>query len=364
MTGARSPRRRVLVCGLVALVVGSSCAAGPVTRGRIDGLNAIVKNAEANGAMRCAPRELAVAKAHIAFAQVRLEQGNLSDAQNHLEIAEPNAHAALANSPADRCSEAPVPAREGDRDGDGILDTFDSCPDQRETYNGYEDIDGCPDDPDTDKDGVPDSRDACLLEPEDKDGYLDDDGCPDPDNDLDGIPDEKDKCPNEPEDPDGFQDDDGCPDEDNDNDTVKDVEDQCPNTPGQPTGARPGCPSLVVVTAKEIRITQQIQFDFNKATIKAVSFPILDAVYDVLAANPKITIEVQGHTDNVGQAAYNQKLSQQRADSVKAYLVKKGIGDTRLVSKGYGMAQPLVPNNSESNKALNRRVQFIRTESP
>ncbi len=356
-------RARVLACGLVAIVVGSSCAAGPVTRGRIDGIDAVVKKAEANGAMRCAPRELALAKSHLLFAQVRLDQGNLSGAQGHLQIAEPNAQAAFANSPADKCGEEPVLAREGDRDGDGILDEFDSCPDQRETYNGYEDIDGCPDDPDTDGDGIPDSRDVCPLEPEDKDGYLDDDGCPDPDNDADGIPDDKDKCPNEPEDPDGFEDDDGCPDEDNDNDTVKDVDDLCPNTPGQPTGERPGCPSLVVVTAKEIRITQQIQFDTNKATIKAVSFPILDAVYDVLAANPKITIEVQGNTDNVGAAAHNQKLSQQRADSVKAYLVRKGVPDARLVSKGYGMAQPLVPNNSAANKALNRRVQFIRTEA-
>jgi outer membrane protein OmpA-like peptidoglycan-associated protein len=357
-----STRIQTLTAGVVAVVVASSCGGGPVARGRIDGLNAIVKQAEANGAMRCAPRELALAKSHILFAQVRLDQGRFSDAERDLDIAGPNAQAALALSPADKCTEAPVPAREGDRDGDGILDTFDSCPEERETYNGYEDLDGCPDDPDSDKDGIPDSHDACILEPEDKDGYLDGDGCPDLDNDADGVPDEKDKCPNEPEDPDGFQDDDGCPDEDNDSDTVKDVDDQCPNTPGQPNAARPGCPSLVVVTAKEIRITQQIQFDFNKATIKPVSFPILDAVYDVLAANPKITIEVQGHTDNVGNAGYNQKLSQQRADSVKAYLVKKGIPTTRLVSKGYGMTQPLVPNNSESNKALNRRVQFIRTE--
>jgi OmpA-OmpF porin, OOP family len=355
-------RVQALTAAIVALVVGSSCAAGPVARGRIDGLSAVIKKAEANGAMRCAPRELALAKSHLGFAQVRLDQGKFTDAQGHIEIAEPNAHAALALSPQDKCAEAPTLAREGDRDGDGIADTFDSCPDQRENYNGVEDLDGCPDDPDTDGDGIPDSRDQCILQPEDKDGYLDDDGCPDLDNDADGIPDDKDKCPNEPEDWDGFQDSDGCPDEDNDNDTVKDVDDQCPNTPGQPNAARPGCPSLVVVTAREIRITQQIQYDFNKATIKPVSFPILDAVYDVLAANPKITIEVQGHTDNVGNAAYNQKLSQQRADSVKAYLTKKGLPDARLVSKGYGMTQPLVPNNTDANKALNRRVQFIRTE--
>ena len=82
----------------------------------------------------------------------------------------------------------------------------------------------------------------------------------------------------------------------------------------------------------------------------------------MLSANPKITIEVQGHTDNVGQAAYNQKLSQQRADSVKAYLVRKGVEGSRLVAKGYGMTQPLVPNTTAPNRALNRRVQFIRTE--
>ena len=101
----------------------------------------------------------------------------------------------------------------------------------------------------------------------------------------------------------------------------------------------------------------------GKATSKPVSFPSLDAVKDVLVGNPKVTLEVQGHTDNVGAAALNLKLSQQRADSVKAYLVKAGIPESRLVAKGYGMNQPLVPNDSVTNKALNRRVQFIRTEA-
>ncbi len=357
MGGAR--RRGIIALLAAAALVVSSCS-GPVMRGRIDGLNAVVQQAEQNGAIRCAPRELALAKAHLRFAATDLEQGFAVDAEKHLAIAEPNAQAAFTLSPVEKCN---IDGRDGDRDGDGIPDSLDKCPDVRENYNGFEDLDGCPDDPDTDGDGIPDSRDACMLEPEDKDGYLDEDGCPDLDNDGDGIPDARDKCPNQAEDPDGFEDEDGCPEEDNDKDTVLDVNDECPNTPGQPNGVRPGCPSLIIVTAREIRITQQIQFDFNKSTIKPVSFPILDAVKDVLVANPKIMIEVQGHTDNVGQAQYNLRLSQQRADAVRGYLVAHGVEASRLVSKGFGMNQPLVANNTEGNRALNRRVQFIRTES-
>ncbi len=345
-------------------VLLAACAQGPVLRGKISGLANVVQQAEHNGALKCAPRELALAKAHLRFATTDLDQGEMSRAEDHLMIAEPNAHAALEASPAEKCTDAaPKP---GDRDGDGILDNVDKCPDQREVYNAFEDEDGCPDDPDTDNDRVPDSKDQCMLDPEDNDGYLDDDGCPELDNDADAILDAKDKCPNQPEDMDGFQDEDGCQDPDNDGDTVLDVDDQCPNTPGAPGGERPGCPkknSLVIVTAKEIRITQQIQFDFDKATIKPVSYPILNDVRDVLRDNPKITLEIQGHTDNVGQAAYNQRLSQSRADSVRAYLVANGIASDRLMSKGYGMTQPLVKNDTAANRTLNRRVQFIRTES-
>ncbi len=356
--GARAVLAVFAIAGLGA------CAQGSVMRGRVDGLTQIVDSAEKNGAIQCAPRELALARAHLHFAAVDLDQGEMSEAEKHLAIAEPNAHAALKNSPPDRCAEGPhAKPTAGDRDGDGYADAVDKCPDKPETWNTFQDEDGCPDDPDTDNDGVTDSMDTCPTDPEDKDGYLDADGCPDPDNDADGILDVSDKCPNEPEDMDGFEDTDGCPDTDNDKDSVLDVDDFCPNTPGQPGGAKPGCPGLVVVTAHEIRITQQIHFEFNKAGIKSDSFPTLDAVRDVLRDNPKIKLEIQGHTDNVGNAAYNQKLSQSRAESVKKYLTDHGIEDARLVPKGYGMTQPIVPNTNEKNRALNRRVQFIRTEA-
>jgi OmpA-OmpF porin, OOP family len=325
---------------LAAILLVSGCAQGPALRGKIRGLSTTVADAEKNGAMTCAPRELAVAKSQLEFAEIDLDQGQFSNAVAHLEKAEPNALAAFSMSPADRCT-----SRE-------FIEVAPAPP---------------PEDKDTDGDGIPDSRDQCLLEPEDKDGYLDDDGCPDPDNDADGIVDTADKCPNEPEDYDGFQDDDGCPDPDNDGDGIADLEDYCPNTPGVRGGDKPGCPkknALIVVTEKEIRITQQIQFEFNKSVIRpGISFKILDEVVGVLNDNPKITLEVQGHTDNVGSDAYNMKLSQARADSVRAYLVGHGTDASRLTGKGYGFHQPLVPNTTQANRDLNRRVQFIRTES-
>jgi len=354
------------LCGF-ALMVG--CSQGPAMRGKIAGLTDIVEQAERNGAIRCAPRELAVAKSQLEFATLELDQGFISKANAHLWKAEPNAHAAYFLSPPQYCAERgfvevarPAP---GDRDGDGYLDPKDKCPDQPETYQGFQDDDGCPDDPDTDGDGITDSKDSCVLEPEDKDGYLDEDGCPELDNDLDGIADTADKCPLEAEDPDGFEDDDGCPDPDNDKDTVPDVKDQCPNEIGSTSQEPLGCPTkpaLVIVTDCEVKITQQIHFEFNKDKIRPESFPVLDAVVEALQKIQSIKIEVQGHTDNKGAAAYNKNLSDRRAKSVMKYLLEHGVEMSRLASHGYGFERPLVDNSTEQNRALNRRVQFVRTE--
>jgi outer membrane protein OmpA-like peptidoglycan-associated protein len=130
-----------------------------------------------------------------------------------------------------------------DRDGDGILDRDDKCPDVAEDKDGFQDDDGCPD-PDNDGDGIPDLKDKCRDAAEDFDGFQDEDGCPDLDDDHDGIPDAEDKCRNEPEDIDGFQDEDGCPDPDNDGDGILDKVDLCPNAPEDFDGYKDGdgCP--------------------------------------------------------------------------------------------------------------------------
>jgi OOP family OmpA-OmpF porin len=356
-------RRGASTAAVFALLSLLGCAESPRLRGKIAGLEKVLEQAERNGAVRCAPRELAVARSQLKFATIELDQGFISKASTHLGRAEPNAHAALMLSPPEYCAERAF-VEAGDRDGDGYPDNVDKCPDNPENFNTFQDEDGCPDDPDTDNDGVPDSADSCVLEAEDKDGYLDEDGCPEPDNDLDTLLDAADKCPLEAEDFDGYEDSDGCPDPDNDKDTVPDVKDQCPNEVGSTTDEPLGCPKnrFVVVTDCEVKITQQIHFEFNKDRIRPESFQVLDAVVEALNRNPAIKIEIQGHTDNVGAARYNKDLSNRRAASVRKYLVSHGVGAERLTSMGYGMERPIVDNSTDQNRALNRRVQFVRTE--
>lgn len=350
---------RDLMALCVALLLMVACGSASQREGRIAGLEELTDQAERNGALKCAPRELALARSQLTFAALEMDQGSLMRADEHIWAAEPNARAALALSPPEHCARnAPE-----DSDGDGYADPEDKCPQEPENFDGYQDDDGCPDSSDADDDGIPDERDACPLTAEDVDGYLDTDGCPETDNDLDSLADAADQCPMAAEDPDGFEDSDGCPDLDNDRDGVTDLQDQCPNEIGSATREPLGCPdqTFVMVTDCEVRITQQIHFATNRATIRAMSYPVLDAVVDVLSKNPSIKLEVQGHTDNRGSASHNLNLSTRRALAVQTYLVSHGVSSERLVSKGYGFEWPLVPNNSKRNRALNRRVQFIRT---
>ncbi|MGE5784267.1 MAG: OmpA family protein [Myxococcales bacterium] len=340
-------------------LLAPACVDTNVLKGQLENVAKVAANAKLNGADRCAPRELALAESHVHFAQLELAQGFPSTAEKHLMIASPNATAALALSPPDVCILVL------DRDDDGIPDSEDKCPDKPENYNGFEDVDGCPEDPDSDGDGLVDSKDSCPIDPEDLDKYLDADGCPELDNDADTVLDPSDQCPLEPEDPDGFEDEDGCPDPDNDQDQVIDVEDQCPNEAGSTDSDPRGCPkkpALAVITDCEVKITEQIHFEYNKALIRPDSFPVLDAVTEILKKMPKVKLEIQGHTDNRGTAAYNLGLSDRRAASVVKYLVEHGIETDRLSSRGYGFERPMVPNDTDINRALNRRVQFVRTE--
>ena len=228
-----------------------------------------------------------------------------------------------------------------------------------------------PVDKDTDGDGIPDSKDKCPTEAEDKDGFQDEDGCPDPDNDGDGIPDASDKCPNEAEDKDGFQDDDGCPDPDNDGDGIPDAADKCPDQPETKNGFQDddGCPDEIPEKLKAFTgAIQGINFKLGDADLAPTSAATLDKAVAVLVEFKDIKLEIQGHTDDLPlkskKFADNAALSQARAESVKAYFVKKGIDESRVTAKGYGDSQPvedpkgLTGGKLNAARAKNRRVEF------
>jgi OmpA-OmpF porin, OOP family len=349
----------------LALAVGAAlvlCAcAGSRVRSQTAATAGLIATARDHGAQRCAPVELAMAESHNDFAAHQLDEGNLHDARHEAEIAETNAQLAIDKSPKDKCvdKDAPPPGP-GDLDGDGILDNVDKCPRIPEDKDGFQDEDGCPDD-DNDQDGITDKLDKCPNDPEDRDGFEDSDGCPDPDNDKDGIPDTADKCPNEPEDKDGFEDEDGCPDPDNDKDGIPDIADKCPNEPGVPPDGCPKKYNLIVVTEQKIELKQTVFFDTNRATIKRVSFALLNDVAQAMKDNPKMNVEVQGHTDSQGNDNFNLKLSQKRAESVRTYLIKKGVTSDRMVPRGYGENVPIADNRTAEGRGQNRRVEFVIT---
>ncbi len=267
------------------------------------------------------------------------------------------AYDASCHQPAATTEEEEV-AQAGDTDHDGILDDVDQCPTEPEDVDTWQDQEGCPD-PDNDSDGVLDVNDGAPLEPEDPDGFQDPDGVPDPDNDQDQVLDVNDGAPLDPEDRDGFQDQDGVPDPDNDQDTVLDTADECPTAPGRPQDH--GCPRSVRLDEETgtIIILQRVEFATNRDIILDRSFPILEEVRAVMAANPQLTrVRVEGHTDDRGRDDRNLDLSRRRAISVMRWLVEHGIDASRLTGIGCGETHPIDSNASADGRQANRRVEF------
>jgi OmpA-OmpF porin, OOP family len=443
---------RILVV-VVALATTLSCV-GPGVQKQADAVRVDIEKARKSGAYQCAPRELALAETSVDFAENELAQGDFLRARQHIEVAVTNANAALANSK--ECAPKRVLIKtKTDKDGDGILDDVDACPDQPEDKDLFEDEDGCPDpdndqdtvlDPldkcpntkgpvenegcpygDKDGDGINDKVDACPDAPEDKDNDRDEDGRPDVDLDGDGVEDCTEGCPLLPtknsagkevpapicdsctvgtpeltkEDKDNFQDEDGCPDVDNDKDGLLDTVDKCPNDPGPPsTNGCPdrdgdgfadivdscpdvvgvswannpewkeknpkggdGCPpvlTLVVIKKDKIEIKQQVQFDTGKATIKPVSAKLLAEVGTVIRTSPDIKkVTIEGHTDDVGDDDYNMGLSQDRANSVRQWLIDKEKVDPDMMEAiGFGETKPIASNRTKAGRQQNRRSEF------
>jgi outer membrane protein OmpA-like peptidoglycan-associated protein len=207
---------------------------------------------------------------------------------------------------------------------------------------------GCPI-PDRDKDGINDEEDKCPDVP----GLARYQGCPIPDTDGDGINDEEDKCPTVP----GVARYQGCPIPDTDGDGVNDEEDKCITIPGPASNF--GCPVIPEEIIKRIQFAaKNILFVTGSAKLQSKSFKGLNDVAKIMKENPDMKLAIDGHTDNVGSDAMNQKLSDNRSASVMNYLVSKGVDAGRITAQGHGETMPIATNNTAAGRQQNRRVEL------
>ncbi len=251
-----------------------------------------------------------------------------------------------------------------DTDGDGISDFDEIYSHKTDPFSTDTDRDGLSDSkeildyrtnpltPDTDNDGLPDSDELLVYKTNPL--FADTDG--DTISDSNEIKNGTNPLSN-----------------DTDTDTITDNLDKCPAMFGYVE--HNGCPvppkanivhDTIIQTKEVVRVVEKgqsftpygINFKRGKSEIEIESEPILTSVVKWLRDNPTITVEVRGHTDSEGSADKNVTLSQQRAESVRSYLVKEGIDPTRLSAKGLGKNVPVADNNSEKGKAQNRRIEF------
>jgi outer membrane protein OmpA-like peptidoglycan-associated protein len=273
-----------------------------------------------------------------------------------------------------------------DRDKDGIADAQDACPDVKGVASADPKKNGCP--ADTDGDGIIDEDDACPTEPGVKTKDPHTNGCP-PDKDGDGIADAVDACPDVkgiksadpkkngcppppadrdhdgvpdaidqcPDEP-GLADFGGCPDKDTDGDGIVDRFDACPAEKGPKDNQ--GCPAkqkqLVVIFKAKLQLRERVAFDAGKGTLQKKSNTLLDQVAKVLLTHPNIAkVVIEGHTDAAGDPARNKQLSLEQAQAVKAALVARGVPDARLDVAGFGGERPLDESDGFPG---NRRVEL------
>jgi outer membrane protein OmpA-like peptidoglycan-associated protein len=236
-----------------------------------------------------------------------------------------------------------------DTDGDKVFDKDDACPDAK----GPKENKGCPW-KDSDGDTLLDNVDACPAVA----GPVENKGCPWPDTDNDGVLDKDDACPNEA----GLPENKGCPNLDADKDGVLDKDDACPLVAGPADNQ--GCPKVSKATLEQLKMeAKSIFFTTGKATLadakKVETSGRLDAIKEILKNYPNAKFAINGHTDNVGNAKANQKLSEARAKVIMDLLIEKGVNPANLTSQGFGATKPVKTNKTAAGRAENRRTEIV-----
>ncbi len=229
-----------------------------------------------------------------------------------------------------------------DTDGDGIVDGSDACPE----VAGLAALNGCPD---ADGDGITDANDACPQVA----GLASLKGCPDADKD--GVADKDDKCPSVA----GPKENAGCPWADTDKDGVADKDDACPEVAGP--ASNKGCPEVTAAVLETVSVeAKSIYFNTGKATFRSEDVPVkIESISTLLKQYPTAKFSIEGHTDSDGSDAFNQKLSQERADVVKNALIERGMKAENLNAVGYGESKPVATNKTAAGKAKNRRTEVV-----
>jgi outer membrane protein OmpA-like peptidoglycan-associated protein len=236
-----------------------------------------------------------------------------------------------------------------DTDSDSVFDKDDACPD----VAGPVENKGCPW-KDTDGDTLLDNVDACPTIA----GPLENKGCPWPDTDGDGVLDKDDACPDIA----GLAENKGCPVLDTDKDGIADNVDDCPLLAGP--AENKGCPEVSKATLAQLQVeAKSIFFTSGKASLsdakKVETSGRLDAIKEILKNYPNAKFAIYGHTDNVGNAKANQKLSEERAKVIMDALIEKGVNPANLSSQGFGASKPVKSNNTAEGRAANRRTEIV-----
>ncbi|WP_269236370.1 DUF5723 family protein [Flavobacterium flavigenum] len=236
-----------------------------------------------------------------------------------------------------------------DTDGDKVFDKDDACPD----VAGPVENKGCPW-KDSDGDTLLDNVDACPTVA----GPVENKGCPWPDTDGDGVLDKDDACPNVA----GLVENKGCPVLDTDKDGVADNVDDCPLVAGP--AENKGCPEVSKATLAQLQVeAKSIFFTSGKAILsdakKVETSGRLDAIKEILKNYPNAKFAIYGHTDNVGNAKANQKLSEERAKVIMDALIEKGVNPANLTSQGFGASKPVKSNKTAAGRAANRRTEIV-----